>query len=234
MIKITKKGLVNRQWNSDKEENENIIIECPTALQLHSDSCEIEEGVTLGNIFFIIKRNIDWWDQILESWVKEFVDEGLKILTAKEEKDDDPVELLELYWQAEEWDGELEFPTFMSFHGKGSPDKKDGINYGVGFTPTNELARLPIKVNTDFVIYETLHKKPYYKEKYKSTVTPTLFQIIFGIFWELSFHGGPDGRDEVIEMLDQRVKDIKSGKAKFIPMEDVFKDFGIKEEEEDE
>lgn len=234
MIRITKKGFAYRKWDSGKEDYEEVILKIPTMLQLHSEECEIDDNVTLGDIFLIIKQNMDWWELILEDWSREFVDEALKPVLVTSVDENDPVEYLELYWGVEEWDGEISLPTFMSFHGKGKPDEYDCVNYGVSFTPANELAKLPIKVNTEFVIYKSLKKSPFFEEKYKGVAKPTLFQIIYGIFWELSFYGGPEDRDAQFAELKRRCDEVKNGKAKLIPWEEVKENLGIEMEDEDD
>lgn len=234
MIKITKKGLAYSQWNKEKEDYEDTLIKRPSTLQLHGEECEIEDGVTLGDILFIIKRDLDWWDTLLECWVREYVEEGLTISVVSPAEEKDPLEYLELYWNIDEWEGEIEIPSFMSFHGIGKPYEYGQTNYGIGFSPVHELAPLPVKINKEFIIGETLKEKPFFQEKYKANAKPTLFQIIYGIFWELSFHGGPESRNAMFSELTRRVKEVEDGTAKLIPMEEVMENLGISLNDEED
>jgi hypothetical protein len=52
--------------------------------------------------------------------------------------------------------------------------------------------------------------------------TYNLQDVLDAIYWEISFHGGPAQKNEVKDMLKERVDEIKSGLADSIPAEEVF------------
>lgn len=196
-------------------------------------SCSIEKNVTLKDILLVIKDWTSYLSPMLTSspgWLEEIVKEGL----SKKYKYDGELEHLELSWRAEENDysDEPEFYMSVSFDGvsfkipktddyknwpKGTP-----IRYAIEMTPVYELVGLPIKLNTKFNIY---NGKDFRCEKpmYSSNKNFSLLEILYGIFWELTFFGSPVERDKMSDSLKKQVDDIKSGKVKGIPI-DVVKE----------
>jgi hypothetical protein len=94
-------------------------------------------------------------------------------------------------------------------------------------TPVYELSGLPVKLNDEFVIYngkDFACKNPLFS----STKGFTLLDILHGIFWELSFFGSTADREKMATNLHKQVEDIKSGKVKCIPMEEIKEKFKAK------
>jgi len=214
-LMITKDSkLVETYWDYEEEKKEGSYktreISHLSPHVLHENGCSLEDGLTLRNIFEYMSKDISAWGVYIGNWCEEFVTEGLK----ESEHIEKELEYLELYWsyQISEYKNEeprCEFGYRMDFHGKGIPDEHGGQNYSLTFSPVNELANLPVKVNTEVNLCET----DYINYKDKKTIlgkqSPTLFQIIYGIIWELSFHGGPSQRDTQKEELMTIVKDLK-------------------------
>ena len=50
----------------------------------------------------------------------------------------------------------------------------------------------------------------------------TLGQIILGLLWELSFHGGPQEQREVSEDLKRRVAEVHAGTVELVSGDDIF------------
>lgn len=220
MIRITKNGIKSDKYN----------INIPSNNELHSDECQIDEDVTLEDIFKIVDKNIDFWEFIIGNYCKEIINEGL----LKKDKDyDTNIHYLELYWSAEEVCGKLEMPDFMSFHGVGSKEtnltseltpgintKSELDNYAIEMTPTYELVKCEVIVNETFNIIEFEDSEV--KTLYSSFLSPTLFQIMYGIFWELSFFGSPQEKDNKAKELEEIVEGLKSGKLKTCTWEETF------------
>lgn len=261
---ITKDSkLIETKWVYDKVKEEGSYIDfdrTDKALKYIWDNCELEEGVTLRNIFELINTEIDIFDAIIGNWCKEIVTEGLTGTPKKVGTyDPEAIEYLQVGTNIHYDDGSQYGPTFYGyaradFGGVGYELKEDKlfdwidkdtglpavewpkgerIPWGISFTPANELIDLPVKLDTVARVYNDNHedKKNYHNllAEYKGA-TYTLGNILYGIIWEMSFHGGPDKRDAVGADLKQTVDDIKSGKGELIPAEEVFKDL----ENEDE
>ena len=80
---------------------------------------------------------------------------------------------------------------------------ENGEIFGIEFLPCNEIADLPLLFDNNMVILDEN------KQEIKKIYThPTLFQVLYGLFWELSFFGDPNTRDKKgKELLDQLNKD---------------------------
>lgn len=222
-----------------------------------NEICEIEEGVTLGDIFRLINTELDLFDSVIGNWCKEIVTEGLtKPAKPYDLTDDEAIEFLELYWYADYDSGSEYGPSFSGYnrcdlHGIGVARKEDkcfdwidkdtgqpAIMYrkgertpwGISFTPANELINIPVTLNRDFTIINSNTDDPI--EKYNEVVavykgaTFTLHNILYGILWEMSFHGGPEKRAEFKDELNDIVQDIKAegnDSPNLVPLEDVLK-----------
>lgn len=76
--------------------------------------------------------------------------------------------------------------------------------FGIEFLSVNEIADLPLLFNNDLVIMQddnTILKSIY--------THPTLFQVLYGLFWEFSFFGDPEQRDKHAEEIFNEVKELK-------------------------
>ena len=69
-------------------------------------------------------------------------------------------------------------------------DENDDI-FGIDFLPCNEIADLPLLFDNNMIVLDQNGK-----EIKKIYTHPTLFQVLYGLFWELSFYGDPHTRDE--------------------------------------
>jgi DNA-binding transcriptional MerR regulator len=52
----------------------------------------------------------------------------------------------------------------------------------------------------------------------------TLGQVIRGLLWELSFHGGPQEQQQMLDRLKRQVAEIDAGTATLIPHDELFSD----------
>ena len=158
-----------------------------------------------------------------------------------EEKD---IDYLEIYWWGTKstYEGKREDGHTWSLHGLGKegeiPDdlreysteeqvakmEADGYRqaYAVSFTPLYKLADYPLRLKP--VLSITDYDTPIGEDS-EITIdmipSITLIELLYGVFWELSFLGSPQERDEKGDDLKQRVKDIDEGNVEMIPWEEV-------------
>jgi len=141
------------------------------------------------------------------------------------------IDYLEVYWWGtkQTCEGVREDGNMWSFHGIGKlgyvPDdvlkygkltKKEKKNYrqamAVEFSPMYTLADLPIRISkkihiTDYDV-EPKSKKDIDKEiDFQPSIK--LIELLYAIFWELSFAGSPKQRDKKINSLKKQVDEIK-------------------------
>lgn len=247
--KITlKKGgkLIETYWHYDKEKEKGSYLErdltnhmfLPTHI-LYERYFFFEKGLTLKDVFLYMNRNLDYWNMLLGNWCEELVKEGLKPPPFTKNND---LEYLELYWGdcADIFEGKQTFQrhSYMCFGAKGKPDEQcikdfgnnpnELISYSLMFSSASELAQHEIKINTEYIVWESNYDaKPTMSNKkvvegYECI--PTVFEALYGIVWELSFAGPPEKRDKEASKLKQTMKEIEDGTAKLVSADEVLKD----------
>lgn len=81
---------------------------------------------------------------------------------------------------------------------------EEGITYGIEFSPVYKLKNLKINIDYKCEIREHLKTiKTFYKY-------PTLFNVLYGFFWETTFFGTPENREEEKEKMKVNLDNIKS------------------------
>jgi hypothetical protein len=213
-------------WIYDEELEEGAWVEEEITekapFYLFYPECELNDDVTLRDIFLLLKQDLPLYTVVIGNWVEEFVEEAFRPLP--DDFEETEVEYLEVYWWLEydkEYFSGLDFP---SFHGIGGSEVwGDDINYSMSWTPVNEMLDLPLRQRTHLSLCDKTESFP---GEVKEILGPsyTLGQIMYGIIWDISFYGGPESRDKTRCGVMEDVEDIKSGKAKGIPAEDVFPD----------
>lgn len=223
-LKITKNGkLLKTKWIYDEKKDIGSYKTCDVTnfAPYHLfEICDLDTDIRLKDIFKLIKKHEDIFEIILGNWCKDFINEGLKKrkkkYTGKYDKDE--IEYLELYWILEQQifeDGEyfygIEFPDF---HGIGYKLKEEymyhkkgeRINWSVSLTPVNELMNIPVKLKRTADIYKddyTIKKLNAQKKIEIKGMQFTLGHILYGILWELSFHGNPKNRKDFSKHLKE-------------------------------
>ena len=267
-LEIRKGGrLVETKWKYDETIKKGEYVErdiTKNAIRYLFEPCELEQGVSLRDVFLLLNTELDIFDSIIGNWCKEIVTEGLTQPSKPYQFDEEGIEYLELYWSFYYDDGSEYGPSFYgynrpSFHGIGFERKenkyfdwtsKDGskdiehakgsrTNWGISFSKANDLIDIPVKLDDKVTVFddnldhEGDHKAKtgwhYSLTEYKGA-TYTLGNILEGIVWEMSFHGGPGNRDKVSQELRDTVDDIKSGKAETVSADEFFNELDIDED----
>jgi hypothetical protein len=234
---LTKNGkLVETKWVYDKQKEEGSYVDSDVtdqAIRRIFDNCELEDGVTLKDVFLLLNTELQIFDAIIGNWCEKLVTEGLTKPAKPHTGQYDPeeIEYLELkknYWQDKDSTYGQNRPDFGGTGYELKEDKlagwnnKDGtpavempkgerIPWGLSFTPTNELINLPLKLNRKLTIYNEDHESPDYHKVIAEydNICYTLGDILYGILWELSFHGGPESRDGFKSTLDSQLEDYR-------------------------
>jgi len=223
---ILKKG--GQLWKHSGGKRKNLT---KSAIRHLFDICDLVPDIKLQDIFLLVKSSLGI-TLVLGNWCEEIVSEGLKPPKRTNDSDAQKVEYLELYKSIYVSKDHCYGVGRAEFHGIGHLLKKDErdkfgnvtgkkgnrIKYAIDLTPAYELARLPVLINKKMTI---INDEPKSKNR-RQTVAEydgaefTLGEILYGIFWEMSFHGPPKSRDATLEGLKQQIKDIDEGKVKMI------------------
>ena len=155
--------------------------------------------------------------------------------------DDGSIEHLEVYWLGviNNYDEQVSYEDEWVFHGLGregvipedmkeyySSEKiQELINdkyrekYAIEFSPVYKICDYVIKKGERMQIDDWTKKDKDIFVPVQFKPDMTLIQLLYTIFWELSFMGQPEDRDKATEELNERVKNIDLSKC--IPFQEV-------------
>lgn len=220
------------------------------AIEFLFEPVTLAAGVTLADIFALLANN----PLLVQVYRRDFVAELLAHALKGPLKTDNPfdpegIEYLELY-QIVELDTATKLISGnerLGFHGMGFEQRDDvdmggyiqpkgsRIQWGISLTDVRELLHLPVRVNREVTICEGDLDAKRWGEKLDSVhlESVTLGQVLHGILWELSFHGGPseqtDVRDDLVERkaeVDEALEREKNGEPSgLISGDDLFEEF---------
>jgi hypothetical protein len=184
------------------------------------ESVIFDGDIRLKDILSLLHSDVVLQAVFRRDWAAEYSAEMLKgdSTPFTGEYDADEIEYLELYsiWEKNSATNEVEGISRLSFHGIGFELRDDSmqgdmvvhpkgsrIPWGLTFSPIRELLDLPVKVNPNIVVCEGYTKSDKYGHTLETLVSgqPTLGQVIHGILWEISFHGGPEETKDFAETL---------------------------------
>lgn len=102
--------------------------------------------------------------------------------------------------------------------------KGERIEWSVSLTPLRELLSLPIRFKAEVrITEEDAAAKAYMSEIRRARCADeTLGQVIHGLLWELSLHGGPHEQLEVSDDLKRRVAEVDAGTVERVSADDFF------------
>lgn len=238
-----------REWEYDEVMEEEDYVDSDVTTAAHEYLFElvtIEKDVLLSDIFRLLDASPiliailrrDFSDELLaearkgasSSWNNAYTPEG--------------IEFLELYqtWHLNTATREYDPVHRLDFHGVGHLlcedfDYGNGniypagtrIHFSVSTTPLRELLGIPIRVNPSISICENdLSAKKYGHELEEiQLMGVNLGQVLHGILWELSWHGGPETQSQFVDELSARVEDIKSHRPDVVSAIDPYGEEGI-------
>jgi len=201
----------------------------------------LEADVTVGDVFRLLDACPILTLIFARNFAVELCDEArLGAVDAKQRDPASPegIEYLELYPQ---WSLDTSTTTYAStqrlqLRGIGfelqaeAPDyrRKRGerIQWSVSLTPLREMLALPLRVSDELCILEDdINAKAFGNEVVKGRHPEvTLAQVMDGLLWELSFHGGPQERAEVRSGLSEQLAEIEAGTAEPVSRGELFED----------
>ena len=190
-----------------------------------SDDIELGESVTLKRLFDIIGANVAKFNEIFFSSLG-----GLSLEPFLQEIQNNPTEIvesefLEINWFSDKYEDDLNI--YPSLHGISS---KDGP-YAVDFVSLNNLKDHIVKINKSVEVYDyNKDDKSTTNKEFKHLVLGNkafnLFDLFNAIFYEISFHGGPQDKkeryDELESSIEEAEQQIDSGELDTISFEEML------------
>jgi hypothetical protein len=195
---------------------------------------------TLKDIFSICENSkipIDVLGKMLNChYVLDLIEESKLEYNKNQDDDYSNIEYLELYFLGDQdiYDGNRTDFSHWAFHGVGIKGKigEDVLKccklsdsekieyrekYAIELTPVYKLIDYKIYINNKMIINENIDQKII---DFRPSIT--LIELLFSIFYELSFCGSPKDRDMQTEKLMNVIKDFDNNCSPVISMEDVF------------
>lgn len=179
------------------------------------ETVEIKDDFTLGDLLNLISKDCKFYEVVFStqlggSELQPFLDEAAQ---DSADDDDDGIEYLELYWGVD-YDDDYDIEISPGFHGWGKYNDKmskecgwDEGGFGIEFTPICNLKHYPLRLNKDFVVKRLTAEE---NETIVATTREyTLYDVIGGILFEISFCGLPKDRACKLAELDQLVAEVK-------------------------
>jgi len=238
-------GVLFVKNNTDEEEFEEQHPGDGFSMTYLQKTIQVKD-TTFGQFWELMRPNMDVWNVIFAGALANHdllvFDENMqKDLPVRDKVSNfiDSIDYLEVSrtYECENFTGIDRLNPLMDFGGYGVV--KDDVfpeptpmAKGISFMNMYELKNIPFYITEKFYIYDSRSEDHPLGEKHDyGEQTFTLYDVLKMIFWEITWYGYPDEVQEIRKGLVQRVEDIKSGKIKTTPIEDVefFCDLNFKE-----
>lgn len=176
---------------------------------------ELDENTTFEHVWNYLERDVEFFNTLFFRALggfdlNEYVEQFHK--PSKDPNDyEDPNHRmvgLSLGWDGDVWEGKLNI--FTDFGGYGPHKMPNGefiedMGYGVELTPINDLKHYPLKLEKKFVIRS---EENGYKELLVAEKEWSVYDMYYGILFEISFIGTPNDQLRSIADLDQRQAEV--------------------------
>lgn len=213
------------------------------AIEFLFEPVTLDERLTLGDVFRLLEQCPVLQQVFRRDFARELCAEARKgPLPPSRGSDPEEVagiEHLELCWswQLDTGSGTYSGVHHLDLYGIGHVLEADAPAYGVdeggrirwsvSLVPLRELLDLPLRLRDTFDVTEDdIDAKAYGGAIASGKCQEVLLgQVIHGILWELSFHGGPEGQAEFRADLMARIAEADAGATRMIPADEVFSQF---------
>ena len=203
------------------------IIQPDELVGFLSDNVELGESVTFKRLFELVSANIDKFNEIFYSSLGGFVLDPFLQEIENIPTESNDMDHLEIHWFCDKYGNDLNITP--SLHGI---SLKDENYFALDFESLNNLKNYIVKINKAVEIIDYIPfakstdsiKKIELGDKFF-----TLFELFSAIFFEISFHGGPQDKKERYQEIEESITDSELEKLeeseKFTSFEDVLERF---------
>ena len=168
-----------------------------------------DKNATVESLFKLVEKNP--MIKVILPYADDFIKES-----KTEKKVNNVNGNLNFYWYGEDVDLKYFNIAYPKMEVEGIDENNEA--FGIDFLSTSDIKDLKLTFDCNVVIYKD--NKPI-----KTIYThPTLFHVLYGLFWELSFYGKPEDRDAKSKELLQSINEMKKGDLKCL---ESLKQLGI-------
>jgi len=210
--------LIETRWIYDDQVDCGQFVDFEVAARASAylfEKITLAKSVSLRDVFALVEKSSFLQEYLHHYWIDEFLIEAKGVTKSLNEINARSIEYLELYWS---WECDQESHAYRSplrpdFHGVGMLQQEDliehdhviypkgqRINWSISAAELGQIIDLSLKICDEVLITKAA-------PPIKLVCDTTLGQMLEGIFWELSFHGGPDGRRSFNENLAMVAKE---------------------------
>jgi hypothetical protein len=188
----------------------------PNQLHLHAwEPIQIKGDVSLKRLLSLLEDNLDIWEILLQENIKPFISELQKPYSRPT-----PIEWIEVFWEAivDNVDDEKDFdmaPTICGKKKKITTEDLDSSEFGIGLAPLNNIAHLPVRLNTKVKVRVLTYKD----DNIDVNVLDfgdrdfTVLEFLKALFMEIGFFGTPEKREEQLRLLMESVRQAREGET---------------------
>jgi len=213
MLKLKPGGILER--TNDRNEIKDVT---DLAITFLHENIEFDENVTLRDLFLVINKELGLFHLIFGNWIKEYTDVILNGIPEIKETSA-KIDYLRVFWEIHNHGEEYNIPAFPFFDGI-SIENGEEKKWAVEYSPMQNHAHLPLVLDPYVRVYNFESKE---NKKYPSSGY-TFFNVIQGILYEISFHGGPEATKRVLDDLTAQVERIEAGEEELFSADDFFED----------
>jgi hypothetical protein len=200
MVRITKDSILCIEEDEGGAELSMNILESETGLVSYLDQfVAIDEGVSVGQLISILAEAKQEIDYVFDSALNG---QGIEVYLAElteTSTSDGSLKFTEIAHDAELLaDGVIS--EIKYFRGVGIDDETGRLTeYDVQMLPINHYKDLPIMLNHNYVVKRVETGGELILLKAKKGFT--LFEVVYALLYEISFHGTPAERKELLDQI---------------------------------
>lgn len=170
---------------------------------------KIEDDVVLRDLFLMMSKSKDFYALLFD---KCFFDQYLEV-ALNAPPSESSFQYVELTKEASLLNGELSFSGLPIFSGCGLNDDGEITTFALDFNELGDYIDVPFRVDERLKFHG--------EQKYFGDVEYSLYDILVGIMWEISFTGGPGSQTALRDSICAQVQGIKDGTVELFSWEDI-------------
>lgn len=205
MVVIGKDSLNYEYFEKGMKVMVNILNNDASIIRYLDDYVYIEEGTTIEDIFAILaeyEEDVDFaFDASLGGYpFGLYLDE----IFAAEEPDKNLI-FGEFSHEVSYEGGQItESPRFGAI-GLDPTNGKDLVTYSIELSPVASYKHLEVRLNYAFSIFQMDDTKTKEELIFEASKPFTLYEVLHALLYEISYHGTPEMRDDVMQDLTARI-----------------------------
>lgn len=209
MITITNNNIYFTDFPiSDYDNTDKLIkIKKKNLINYLSETVELGESVTFKRLFEIVSHNLVAFNEVFYSVLGGYVLDPFLQEIVNDKTDELNYDVLEIYWFCESYEGELNISP--SIHGKIN-DETDDNAYALDFVSLNNIKDCVIKLINDVSLTTYNKKKVGYDTTELGEKSFSIFDLFGSIFYEITFHGGPQDKKEKFTDIEKTIKELEN------------------------